>query len=145
VVARCLLDVNVLIALAWPSHLHHGEAHEWFQKHRRQGFATCPLTQLGFLRLSMNPKFTKDAVSASTAMALLNRITGLKEHSFWPDSLGCKEALVSDQLIVGHQQLTGYYLVGMARSRGAVLATFDRAIPVSGVFRKFVELIGAVR
>jgi hypothetical protein len=97
---------------------------------------------LGFIRLSSNPKFTKDAVSPQTALALLDRITALKEHRFWPDSLSCKEALDSDQLIAGHQQLTDFYLLGLARSKGAVLATFDRSVPTGGAFRKRVELIG---
>jgi toxin-antitoxin system PIN domain toxin len=142
VVARYLLDVNVLLALAWPSHLHYSDAHSWFQKNRNKGFATCPLTQLGFARLSSNPKFTKDAVSPQTAIALLDRITTLPEHSFWADALSCKDALESDQLISGHQQLTDFYLLGLVRSNGGVLATFDRSVPTGGVFRKRVELIG---
>jgi uncharacterized protein len=137
VVAHYLLDVNVLLALAWPNHMHHSEAHDWFQKHRYKGFATCPLTQLGFVRISSNPKFTKDAVPPVTALELLDRLTGLPEHSFWADTLSCKEALASDQLIVGHRQLTDLYLLGLAQSHNGVLATFDRSISA-----KRVEIIG---
>jgi toxin-antitoxin system PIN domain toxin len=129
VVAHYLLDVNVLLALAWPNHMHHGEAHRWFQQHRHKGFATCPLTQLGFVRSSSNPKFTKDAVPPATALELLDRLTRLPEHSFWPDVLSCKEALAGDQLIVGHRQLTDLYLLGLAHGNSGVLATFDRSIP----------------
>jgi predicted nucleic acid-binding protein len=51
-----LLDTNLLIALAWPQHVHHGEAHAWFGKVARGAWATCPITQLGFIRISSNPK-----------------------------------------------------------------------------------------
>jgi len=145
VVARYLLDVNVLLALAWPSHLHHGEAHAWFQKNRDHGFATCPLTQLGFVRISSNPKFTSQAVSPQTAIAVLDQITTLDGHSFWPDSISCKEASESDQLIAGHQQISDFYLLGLARKNNGVLVTFDRSVPRGGVFRKRVEVIGSPR
>jgi toxin-antitoxin system PIN domain toxin len=122
--------------------MHHGEAHGWFQKHRHKGFATCPLTQLGFVRISSNPKFTKDAVPPVTALELLDRLTGLPEHSFWADALSCKEALAGDQLIVGHRQLTDLYLLGLAQSHSGVLATFDRSISTGGRSAKRVEIIG---
>ena len=142
-VAKYLLDVNVLIALAWPTHMHHQEAHGWFRENRVKGFATCPLTQLGFVRISSNPKFTKEAVSPKTALVLLERITNLKEHVFWPDKLSCKDAMEGAELIVGHQQLTDLYLLGLARSHDAILATYDRSAASAGVFRDHVELIGA--
>lgn len=44
-----LLDVNVLLALAWPNHLHHGLAQSWFRKSLTDGWATCSLTELGFI------------------------------------------------------------------------------------------------
>jgi toxin-antitoxin system PIN domain toxin len=142
VVARYLLDVNVLIALAWPAHLHHGEAHAWFRENRGAGFATCPLTQLGFVRLSSNPKFTKEVVMPKAAMALLERITALREHVFWPGALSCQEAFGDVQLIAGHQQLTDLYLLGLARTNSGILATFDGSVPSRGIFRDHVEFIG---
>jgi uncharacterized protein len=145
VVARYLLDINVLIALAWPAHVDHQHAHAWFRRSRGEGFATCPLSQLGFVRISSNPKFTKLPASPRDALALLDRITALREHVFWPDTLSCNEAMEGPELIAGHQQLTDRYLVGLARSHGGVLATFDRGIPTSGRFRDVVEQIGARR
>jgi len=145
VVARYLLDVNVLVALGWRSHLHHGEALAWFRQNRSQGFATCPLTQLGFIRLSCNPKFTKDAVKPGEAVALLDRITALPEHVFWPDKLGCRDAFEGVGLIAGHQQLTDLYLRGLARANGGVLATFDGSVPSGGEFQALVEYIGGAR
>jgi uncharacterized protein len=132
-----LLDVNVLVALAWPTHVHHRDAHEWFHRKRAAGFVTCPLTQLGFVRLSSNPKFTKEAVTPFSALTLLSRIAELKEHIFWPDSLPCGKAFSRSPLIVGHSQLTDFYLRGLAEAHGGVLATFDRSVPPA----EFVEIL----
>ena len=57
-----LLDINVLLALAWPDHQHHAAAHGWFAQESRLGWATCAFTQLGFIRLSSNPAYTSGAV-----------------------------------------------------------------------------------
>jgi toxin-antitoxin system PIN domain toxin len=136
------LDVNVLLALSWRPHVHHGEAINWFRKNRAAGFATCPLTQLGFVRLSSNPKFTKDAVSPREAMELLDRITKSAHHTFWPDSLPCRKAM-EGKMISGYRQLTDFYLRGLAMANNGILATFDGSIPNTGVFQKHVVLIGA--
>ena len=119
--------MNLIIALAWPSHVHHQEAQAWFERKRRVGFRTCPLTQTGFVRISSNPRFTADAVSPADAVALLRQITGLPGHEFWPDALSLDEALrKTGTLMAGHQQVTDAYLTGLALSRGGVLATLDR-------------------
>jgi toxin-antitoxin system PIN domain toxin len=123
-----LLDVNVLIALAWPSHVHHHEAQDWFGRVRKSGFRTCPLTQTGFVRISCNPKFTPDAVSPADAMALLDRITALPQHAFWPDDLVLGEALRAERLLIGHRQISDAYLVALASAHRGVLATFDRGV-----------------
>jgi predicted nucleic acid-binding protein len=52
-VSVCLLDVTVLLALAWQTHVHHPAAHRWFGENSGAGWATCSLTQLGFVRLAM--------------------------------------------------------------------------------------------
>lgn len=124
-----LLDVNVLLALAWQDHMNHQEAHQWFDTHRAAGFATCPLTQLGFVRISSNQKFTRDAVSPATALHLLERITRLPGHRFWSDSVSCHDAFRSAPLLVGHKQITDFYLLHLAQAHGGVLATLDRRIP----------------
>ena len=48
-----LLDVNVLMALLWENHEHHQVARRWFRQ--ITDFATCPVTQLGFARISSHP------------------------------------------------------------------------------------------
>ena len=130
-----LLDVNVLIALAWSSHVHHRGAQRWFGRRRKAGFRTCPLTQMGFVRLSCNPHFTPDAVAPGAALALMAQIASLPDHEFWPDDLPIKEALAEAQPILGHRQITDAYLIALAVAHGGVLATLDPgvlALPNSG-------------
>jgi len=123
-----LLDVSLLLALAWPFHVHHSQAQAWFAKKRRMGFRTCPLTELGFVRISINPNFTARAVSARAALELLARITALAEHEFWPDDRRVSEAIGREQPIVGHRQVTDAYLLALAESRDGVVATLDRGM-----------------
>ena len=140
-----LLDVNVLIALVWPSHVHHGLAQTWFAERRSAGFGTCPLTEIGFLRLSTNLKFTPQAVLPAEAIALLERIKALAEHEFWADDLPVPVALSDGAGIVGHRQITDAYLVALARSHGGMLATFDRgALSLVRRDEGLVELVGSM-
>jgi toxin-antitoxin system PIN domain toxin len=120
-----LLDVNLLLALAWPNHLHHREAASWFANNRRHGFRTCPITQTGFVRISSNPAFTPDAVSPLEAVHLLARIADLPGHDFWPDDLSVPAA-IAESRILGHRQLTDLYLLKLTANHGGVFATLDR-------------------
>ena len=139
--SRYLLDVNLLIALAWPSHVHHAEAQSWFLRKRKAGFSTCPLTQTGFVRVSSNPKFIADAVSPADALSLLHEITRLPEHEFWPDTLSLDDALRKvGRLMAGHQQVTDAYLTGLALARAGILATLDRG---AAALSAATELVGA--
>ena len=123
-----LLDTNVLLALAWPNHVHHREAIEWFRDRAGLGFATCPLTQTGFVRISSNPSFTAHAVTTGEAVALLGRLTALPGHRFWPDDLPLSDACPSDGSLATHRQVTDAYLLALAGSHDGVLATLDRGI-----------------
>ena len=125
-----LLDVNVLIALAWPNHVHHQEAMEWFLRKAASGFRTCPLTQIGFVRISSNPAFTASAVTPAEALALFQRITSLPGHGFWPDDLPVTAAFPPPVLLGSHRQLTDGYLLALAVAHEGILATLDRGISV---------------
>jgi len=124
-----LLDVNVLVALAWPNHIHHAAALDWFETLGRSGFATCPVTQSGFVRISSNKRAIPDARSPSEARVILRRITELPGHVFLSDDI----EIASDQHIAwerlgSHSQITDAHLLALAGRRGARLATFDRGI-----------------
>ena len=102
-----LLDLNLLLALAWPSHVHHELAHGWFEGERSPRWATCPLTQLGFIRLSSNPAFTTDAVAPGAALAMLRAMAAMDGHEFWPNEIDCVGRGFGGHLrIAGHRQVT---------------------------------------
>lgn len=122
-----LLDLNLLLALAWPSHVHHDIAHAWFQREAAPGWATCPVTQLGFIRLSSNPAFTSDAVSPNEALSLLGSIVASEGHEFWPDDVDCASAaFAAGMRMTVHRQVTDAYLLSLARAHAGCLATLDR-------------------
>lgn len=124
-----LLDTNVLIALLWPSHARHDLAVKWFARHRGKGWATCPLTEAGFVRIVSNAAFSRDAVTPREAVGVLAANTAAKDHTFWPDELPFVKAIAFAGLrLVGHQQVTDAYLLGLVLRRGGILATLDERI-----------------
>ncbi len=124
-----LLDANLLLALAWPTHLHHERAQSWLETHARNGWASCPFTQSAFIRLSSNPSVSPDAIAPSKAQILLDASLGHPNHHFWPDELSVHDAITPLRSnVVGHRQITDAYLLGLAMFRKGKLATFDRAI-----------------
>jgi hypothetical protein len=123
-----LLDINVLIALAWPNHVHHSEALAWFNLKAVDRFRTCPLTQTGFVRISSNPLFTSEAVTPMDAWNLLRRVCALPGHEFWPDDISLPEAQSAVAGLCGHRQVTDAYLVALAISHDGMLATLDRGV-----------------
>jgi len=126
----CLLDINLLIALAWPSHIHHEQSHVWFGANSASGWATCPVTQCGFVRVSSNPKIIADAVSPKAALSVLHDIISIDRHVFWPDSISLTESsYIPTSLLIGHRQVTDTYLLGLAVSNNGRLATLDKRIP----------------
>ena len=124
-----LLDVNVLVALAWPNHVHHLPAHRWFAGQAAQGWATCSIVELGFIRVSSNARAVPSAVAPQDAVELLRQITSLPGHHFWPDDVRFAESrYVARSSLVGHQQVTDAHLVGLALRHGGCLATFDAGV-----------------
>jgi len=124
-----LLDTNVLIALLWPSHALHERAVKWFSRQRSKRWATCPLTEAGFVRIVSNPAFSRDAVTPREAAGILAANTAAKDHVFWPAELPFTEAVAfAGARFVGHQQTTDAYLLGLALHRGGMLATLDERI-----------------
>ena len=142
-----LLDTNVLIALLWPSHTQHEQVGKWFARHRSKGWATCPLTEAGFVRIVSNPAFSRDAATPREAASVLAANSRAKDHTFWPEELPYAEAIAfAGVRLVGHQQVTDAYLLGLALSRGGILATLDERIAAltderSGK-RKALEFVG---
>ncbi|MEP6955795.1 MAG: TA system VapC family ribonuclease toxin [Chthoniobacterales bacterium] len=124
-----LLDTNLLVALLWPAHEAHRAAQQWFKAQQRAGWATCPITQSGFVRIVSNPRFSRDAVSPREARARLQENLTSAQHRFLPASLPFAEAVLPFVArLQGHQQVTDAYLLGLALHHRARVATFDRGV-----------------
>ena len=139
-----LLDINVLIALAWPNHVHHAAARAWFEDRRDDGWATCLLTEAGFVRVSCNAAVVQHSVTPLDAITVLNRLTRLGSHVFWPlgESILHLPASIGARL-QGYRQVTDAVLLAAAMQRDGELATFDRGIErlVSEVERSHLRVI----
>jgi toxin-antitoxin system PIN domain toxin len=128
-----LLDVNVLLALAWSRHSAHERVGLWFARHSRAGWVTCPFTEAGFVRVLSNPAFSRDALSPHGALAVLEANLALPGHSFWPASISVPEAVrYVERKLTGHRQVTDAYLLGLAIHRGGKLATMDQGLAAIG-------------
>ena len=123
-----LLDVNILIALAWPNHESHGLVASWFRSQRDMGFATCPMTEAGFVRISLNPLVVKEAKTPAVVLHLLGRFRALPGHEFWPDTLDLSVAFPGLLPVSGHRQVTDAYLLALALHHGGRLATMNAGI-----------------
>ena len=124
-----LLDVNLLVALAWPSHVHHRAALAWFRANQTAGWSTCPLTQSGFVRVSSNPSAVSEPRSPQEAILLLRRIVALPHHELWQDDVSFTDShLLKEIPLVGYRQVTDAHLLALAMHRGGRLATLDGKI-----------------
>jgi toxin-antitoxin system PIN domain toxin len=141
-----LLDVNVLIALFDPDHIHHDLAHDWFAEHRGAGWATCPITENGLVRVLSHPRYAAEVSGVPDLIERLRAFRSSGHHHFWPDAVSlCDGKLFKTASVRGHAFVTDLYLVGLAVRRGGRLATFDRTIPVTavrGATRETVLVIG---
>jgi len=127
--AGFLLDVNVLIAMAWPTHRDHEKVLEWLAHHAREGWATCPLTQTGFVRILSNPAFSANAPTPTDALTLLQANLAHPAHRFWADEVSLIDSLEPfAQKLAGHQQVTDAYLLGLAIHKKGKLVTLDRGV-----------------
>src|SRR5690242_2072517 len=124
---RALLDVNVLLALLDRAHVHHARARQWFQSQAAAGWASCPLTQNGFVRIISQPAYPQP-ISTADAISLLHAATSTNLHAFWAADISLLDPAVLDRSRVhGPRQLTDLYLLALAVQRGGCLATFDTA------------------
>ncbi len=129
-----LLDVNVLVALFFADHVHHDIAHDWFADHRRQGWATCPLTENGLLRVACQQPSGEVTFRPSDVIDHLTRLCRDKHHRAWADSVSLADTtLFAPEFIRDAGQLTDVYLLGLAKKMGGQLATLDRTIPIKAV------------
>lgn len=125
-----LVDINVLLPLADPMHIHHEAAHEWFRGVGEEAWATCPITENGFIRIASHPSYPNRPGDVSAVKDILREICDIPGHHFWHDTVSILDLLPSATL-VSNAQITDIYLLGLAAHHGGKLATFDRRIPVN--------------
>jgi uncharacterized protein len=122
-----LIDVYVLIALAWPSHQFHAVATRRLNvPHQR--WPTCAITQLGFIRVSSNPAAVPHPVSPPAAVALLAEMALDPLHTYL-DRLPPPTSASFLAGALGHRQVTDLYLVAVA---AAIVPASSRSIPGCG-------------
>jgi uncharacterized protein len=129
-----LLDVNLLLALCDPRHVHHECAHRWFHATKGQAWATCPITENGFIRVASQPRYPNSPGGPSAVRALLKEFCDSPRHVFWPDAI----TLLDRELFNGHfllssGQITDVYLLALAVSNSGKLATLDSGFPAAAV------------
>src|SRR5882724_4006768 len=111
-----LLDVNLLIALAWPNHPQHEKSHQWFAANQATGWSTCIVTQLGFVRISSHTMVPYH-VSTQEALQKLKEIIAVEGHSFWSEPPGGYSNAIFAKTIPNsrtHSMVTDGYLATVA-------------------------------
>ena len=141
---RALLDVNVLVALLDRQHVAHGRAHAWLAQNLATGWASCPLTENGCLRVLTNPRYPAP-VFAADVLAKLATAKTAGHHEFWADDLTITDVQVFDRAKWrGHQQVTDAYLLALAVKHGGCLVTFDTGIAldiVRGALPQYLHVL----
>lgn len=117
-----LLDVNVLVAISWPQRIHHGAVRAWFAREAPRGWATSPVTESGFIRVSSNPKAIDDARTPVEAAEFLGALQSVGAWSFWSDDV---QLTSGTQGVRSFRQVTDAHLLQLAHDRGGAVATFD--------------------
>jgi toxin-antitoxin system PIN domain toxin len=127
-----LLDVNSLIALLDPDHVHHEAMHRWFAMHAKQGWATCPITENGFVRVVSQPAYPSGQRQPQEAIYTLGRLKSVRResHEFWADEISLTDQTVfRAEYLVRSGQITDAYLLGLAAKHGGTLLSFDQSLP----------------
>lgn len=132
---RALLDINVLLALLDADHVDHEKAKAWISSEIEHGWASCALTENGFVRIISQPRYPSP-VAPREAIERLGRATRSEHHEFW----SCEVSLLDSQVVdpsrvYGPSQLTDIYLLALAVSKGGRFVTFDRSVPLEAVLR----------
>jgi len=141
-----LLDVNVLVAMIWPEHIHHEVVRRWLGRHRADEWASCPVTQAGFVRVSAQPVLSGVAQGVQYGLRALEKNCAEHRHVFWAQDSSVVEMLPEiRERLTGHQQLTDAILLDLAIRKGGRLVTLDRRVanllPPDSPHRSAIEVI----
>lgn len=140
--AAWLLDVNALIALISPGHVHHDSIHNWLARQSLHGWATCPITENGAVRVLSQPIFAKGLRRPIQVIELLRAWKRSDHHYFWADDVSLSDdALFHADRITSHKHVTDAYLLGLAAKHGAKLVSFDRTLPWQAIRNGTARLV----
>ncbi|MDA8296273.1 MAG: PIN domain-containing protein [Actinomycetota bacterium] len=130
---RALLDINVLLALFDSDHVDHSLAHRWLAAEIGDGWASCPMTENGFVRIISQPRYPSP-ISPGRAIELLRRSQETTHHEHWPCDISIGDPRRLDRRrLHGPRQVTDAYLLALAVAHGGRFVTFDRTISISAV------------
>lgn len=130
---RALLDINVLLALLDSDHVDHGRAHEWLEDEIEAGWASCALTENGFVRIISQPRYPSP-VSPSRAIEILGQACQGDRHESWPCDISLLDPrIVEPSLLHGPRQVTDAYLLALATRHDGRFVTFDRSVQLAAV------------
>lgn len=132
---RSLLDINFIIALFDPDHSFHERAHDWWALHGKEGWASCPLTENGVIRIMSNPGYSRMMqFSQGNLIDRLEQFADQTDHEFWGGTISLRdESIFARSFMHSSRQLTDIYLLALAVAHDAKLVTFDERIPISAV------------
>ncbi len=143
---RALLDVNIIIALLDPDHAFHERSHVWWAANANSGWASCPITENGVVRIMSHPGYSSGArFTPGDLISRLELFARQSDHEFWPDDISLRnDAIFAAERLHTSRQITDIYLLALAVKHGGRLATFDQGIPLSAVRNAKVENITVV-
>jgi len=132
---RALLDINVLIALLDPDHVFHDRAHGWWEGQLKSGWASCPLTENGVVRIMSNPAYSRRSkFRPGDLIERLDHFARQSDHEFWCDDVSLRDhTAFLRQHLHSSRAITDVYLLALTVRHHGFLATFDEAIVISTV------------
>ncbi len=131
--SRALLDVNVLIALFDSDHVDHRRVRERLDTEIVHGWASCAITQNGFVRIVSHPRYP-NSLAPAQAIRSLARAADTDRHEYWPCSVSLLDDTAIDRSrLLGHRQVTDAYLLALATAAGGRFVTLDQSVPVDAV------------
>lgn len=124
-------------------HVHHDVAHRWFAGTGAGAWATCPITENGFVRIASHPRYPNRPEDLGAVLAILRQFCAARGHHFWTEDVSIRDLLRSDRIIT-HAHVTDAFLLGLAIHKGGKLATLDQRLPVVALHAgaRALELIG---
>ncbi len=125
---RSLYDVNILIALFDPHHLRHEQVLHWHEQHAHAGWASCPITQNGLVRIMSQAKYSNPQ-SMRDMLGVVHHFSADASHEFWADDVSAADPLRIDaDVALTANMLTDVYLLALAVKNNGRLITLDSRI-----------------